>query len=378
MPSLARRYGGPVTALVGYVSAGAVRGVVSTVVGPRCDDVDQTWLQERMPGATIMSQRAAGQGPWSGAPAVLPTVARELRRADLVHVHGLLNPTSSLAARLGIGAGTPVVIGPFGTMSHYTFAHGHAFAKRLYFRMLDARNLRCASALHFTTAAEREEATWRGIDVNGRAYIVPPPYEVSTDAVRPPPTLEVPVVLFLGRLDPKKGVDVLLESWRHVVDECPTAQLRIAGSGSACYAAALHRRARSVLRDATSVQFLGFIGGADKSRHLGDASVVVLPSHHENFGIAVLDAVAAGVPVVVAPGVQLAPWVLEQGVGRVAERSPAVLARAIVDVLRDTALRQHVAAVGREVVARTYGPDAVAPALEAMYQGALACGTRRA
>jgi glycosyltransferase involved in cell wall biosynthesis len=376
MPSLTRHYGGPVTALVGYVSAGAVRGVISTVVGPRCDDADQAWLQERMPDATIVGARAAGQGPWAGAPAALRAVARELPRADLVHVHGLLNPTSSLAARLAIAAGRPVVIGPFGTMSRYTFSHRRAFAKHLYFRLLDARNLRGASALHFTTAAEREEAVGHGIDANGRSYVVPPPYDVAADEARPPATSAVPVVLFLGRLDPKKGVDVLLDSWSHVIDECPTAQLRIAGSGPARYTDALRRRAGTMLRGIASVQFLGFVGGADKSRHLRDASVLVLPSQHENFGIAVLDAVAAGVPVIVAPGVQLAPWVVEQEVGRVVERSPTVLARTILDVLRDTALRQRVAAVGRDVVARAYGPSVVAPALEAMYRGALAHASR--
>ena len=263
------------------------------------------------------------------------------------------------------------------TIPHYTFAHGHAFAKRLYFRMLDARNLRCASALHFTTAAEREEATWHGIDVNGRAYIVPPPYEVSTDAVRPPPTLKVPVVLFLGRLDPKKGVDVLLESWRHVVDECPTAQLRIAGSGSARYAAALQRRARSVLRDATSVQFLGFIGGADKSRHLGDASVVVLPFSREfrHRRIGCCSRRCASGRGAWGPACALGSRTGRGACGRAIPRG------ACPHHCRRVARHRpatHVAAVGREVVARTYGPDAVAPALEAMYQGALACGTRRA
>ena len=378
MPSLSSRYGGPVTALVGYVSAGAVRGVASTVVGPRCDDVDQTWLQERMPDATIISQRAAGQGPWSGAPSVLRAVARELPRADLVHVHGLLNPTSSLAARLGIGAGRPVVIGPFGTMSRYTFSHRRAFAKRLYFRMLDARNLRCASALHFTTAAEREEATWHGIDVDDRAYVVPPPYEASTDAVRVQAASEVPVVLFLGRLDPKKGVDVLLESWRHVVDECPTVQLRIAGSGAARYTAALHRRARAVLRDATSVQFLGFMGGADKSRHLGDASVLVLPSQHENFGIAVLDAVAAGVPVVVTPGVQLAPWVLEQRSGvwpsDPRRRLPAPFSRCCETPPCDSVSPRSVARSSHARSGRTPSRRRCRPCIA----GALARGTRSA
>ena len=70
----------------------------------------------------------------------------------------------------------PVVIGPFGTMSRYTFAHRRTMAKRMYFRAVDAPNLRRAAAIHFTTTAEREEARWHGIDFGDRAHVVPPPY----------------------------------------------------------------------------------------------------------------------------------------------------------------------------------------------------------
>ncbi len=376
MPNLSRSYGGPVTALTGFVSAGALRGVRSTVVGPRCSRDDLAWLRTEMPTATFVAESGPEQGPWTGAPSVLPAVQRLLAEVDVVHVHGLLNATSSGASRLAIRSRRPVVIGPFGTMSPYTFSHRRALAKRVYFSCFDAPNLRRASALHFTTPAERAEASWHHIDGNGRSYVVPPPYPTS-GMVRAPGAIaprDSPVVLFLGRLDPKKGIDVLLDSWGQVITAFPNAELRIAGSGETSYSETLRRRVAALGSRASSVRFLGFVGNSDKDRQLDEAFVLVLPSRHENFGIAVLDGVAAGVPVVVSPGVHLAPWVDEQSVGRVSERSPAAVGRAIVEVLSDDALRARVAAQGRDAVARAFSPDAVAPALHAMYEGALARG----
>ena len=84
-----------------------------------------------------------------------------------------------------------------------------------------------------------------------------------------------------------------------------------------------------------------------------------------------LEAVAAGVPVVVSPGVQLAPWVAERGLGVVAERDPAALADAILAVLSDAELRSRVARCGADAVVQDFGMPRVAPALLAMYHSAI-------
>jgi glycosyltransferase involved in cell wall biosynthesis len=114
--------------------------------------------------------------------------------------------------------------------------------------------------------------------------------------------------------------------------------------------------------------------GADKSAWLASASAWVLPSRHENFGIAVLEAVAAGVPVVVAPGVQLAPWVASQGLGVVADRTPSSVATAVLRVLDDAAMRTHARTDGATLAMQEFGPAAVAPRLRAMYEAAMAVG----
>jgi glycosyltransferase involved in cell wall biosynthesis len=374
MPSLDRAYGGPVQALLGYVASGELAGVRATVLGPRASADDAAWLRGELESADLIEAGPVGAGPWGAAPAVLARLRALLPSVDLVHVHGLLNPLSSGAARLARDR-RPVVIGPFGTLSRYTFSYRRAAAKRWYFRFADAPNLRGAEALHFTTDAERDEAAWHGIEFGSRAHVVPPPYRGSAPAT---PAAGVPgdapTVLYLGRLHPVKGIDLLIDAWPSVRARSPRARLVIAGSGPPAYEAMLRTRAASLGVHADSVGFPGFVQDADKARWLATAAACALPSRHENFGIAMLDAVAAGVPTVVTPGVQLAPWIEAQGVGVVSDRSTEAVALALVRVLNDAPLRARVRACGAASVARDFGPAAVAPALRAMYDAALNAG----
>ena len=346
MPNLTRQFGGPIEALIGFV-ASASPPASATIVGPPCPDAERAWLTSQLPPET----RIVFASPWGRT---LRDLARE---ADVVHVHGLLNPFSSNAASAALGSGRPLVLGPFGTLSRYTFTHRRRWLKQIYFAAIDAPLVRRAQALHFTTEAERDEAAWHGIDLTGRAHVVPPPWRSPLPSPRPHTGS---TILFLSRLHPKKGLDVLLDAWPLVRARSESARLVIAGSGEKRFDVAL-----------PGVEFKGFVTGEAKADCLANADVFVLPSHNENFGIAVLEAIAAGVPVVVTPGVQLAPWVADHRLGRVADRDPASLADAILAVLGDAELRSRVARSGAEAVIADFGIPRVAPALHAMYRSAI-------
>jgi glycosyltransferase involved in cell wall biosynthesis len=346
MPNLTRPFGGPIEALIGFVAA-ASPPASSTVVGPPCPDAEREWLAAQLPPAT----RIVFASPWGR------TIRELAGKADVVHVHGLLHPFSSSAASATLSSGRPLVLGPFGTLSRYTFTHRRRWLKQIYFAAIDAPFVRRAQALHFTTEAERDEAAWHGIDFTGRAHVVPPPWRWP---LLPPRTHTGSTVLFLGRLHPKKGLDVLLDAWPRVSASREAARLVIAGSGD-----------KSLVQEIPGVEFKGFVTGEAKADCLANADVFVLPSHNENFGIAVLEAIAAGVPVVVSPGVQLAPWVAERRLGLVADRDPAALADAILAVLGDAELRSRVARSGAEAVVADFGMPRVAPALLAMYRSAI-------
>jgi glycosyltransferase involved in cell wall biosynthesis len=176
-------------------------------------------------------------------------------------------------------------------------------------------------------------------------------------------------VLFLSRLDPKKGLEALLGAWPIIVAACPAAALVIAGDGRPRYRQALERRAEPF---AATVRFTGFVTGVEKRRLLAEASVLVLPSRHENFGVAVIDGLAAGLPVVVSPGVGLAAFVRERKLGLVTDSRPSSLADAVIAVLADTALRTRCATEGPRAVAHTFGTAVVGLGLRRMYDAAVA------
>ena len=342
MPNLTREFGGPIEALIGFVNA-AGDDVTATIVGPPCPDAERDWLAAQLP---------------SSARIVFGSSGDLVRRADVVHVHGLLNRFSSSAASATLSARRPLVLGPFGTLSRYTFTHRRRLLKRIYFTTIDAPSVRRAHAMHFTTEAERDEAAWHGIDFTGRAHIVPPPWRSPIPKYR---SRTGSTVLFLGRLHPKKGVDVLLDAWPRVSASREAARLVIAGAGD--------KRFESM--QMPGVEFAGFVSGDQKTACLANADAFVLPSHHENFGIAVLEAVAAGLPVVVSPGVQLAPWIAARRLGVVVERDPEALAQAILSVLGDAELRSRVARSGADAVVSDFGMPRVAPALLDMYRSAI-------
>jgi glycosyltransferase involved in cell wall biosynthesis len=297
--------------------------------------------------------------------------AAAARRDVVVHVHGTLDPVSSAGAYAALHSGRPLVLGPFGTLSRYTFASGRARRKRWYFRAVDAPLLRRATA-HFTSDGERDDAARHGIRFRGGSYVVPPPWRGAHEPDRHAAYVRGgATVLFLGRLDPVKGIELLLDAWPTVRARCPGARLVIAGGGPDGYVARLRARARALPGGDDDVSFAGFVSGAERTRALAEAAVCVLPSWHESFGVAVLDALGAGVPVVVTPTVALAAFVESSGLGIVSAATPEAVAAAVVSVVDDATLRSHAAAAGPAVVEHAFAPGVVAPALLAMYEGAV-------
>jgi glycosyltransferase involved in cell wall biosynthesis len=343
-----------------------------SVAAPACSSEDAAALAQFVSTSSLHFFRSYGSGAFTTSPRLVRWVSRSASAFDVVHVHGLLNPVSSLALRAAHQSGTPTIIRPFGTLSRYTFEHRRGTLKRAYFGVLERQNLRSAAALHFTTAAERDEAQWHDIDFTGRSFVVPPPYVTTPHetAARRDDTKE-PVAVFLSRLNPVKNVEALIAAWPAVRARVSRARLVIAGTGDAEYSGRLLEQVAQ-LGLADSVSFAGFVSGRDKAGLLASASVFVLPSHHENFGIAVLEALAAGVPVVVSDRVQLAPFIMANELGFVSSTDSGELSNALVRALLDTALRHRVLEAGPAAVMRDYSPQVIAPLLMSMYTAAAA------
>jgi len=374
-PSIAQSYGGPTYSLAGYIVASRLAGIDVTVASPRCAREDVEAFISRSGKTDVHLFRSVGSGAFVASPTLVRWVNQCAKDFDVVHVHGLFNSVSTLSARAAIGSPAAVVLRPFGTLSKYTFRHRRTALKRAYFALLERKNLRGAGGLHFTSDTERREADWHGVDFSGRAYVIPPSSLADMDGqVHHDGDDGVSRVLFVGRIDPIKNLESLLDAWLFVRRAMPSALLELAGEGNPDYVATLQRRA-AMNGIAGSVAFRGFASEEKKGRLLNAATLLVLPSHHENFGVVVLEALEAGVPVVVSPDVHLADFVRSEGVGKVAVANPPILADAILSVLCDDEVKNRARDFGPSIVARNFSPAVIGRLLSEMY-GAVLEGKR--
>jgi len=243
---------------------------------------------------------------------------------DVVHVHALFSYATIPGCRAAAHAPVPYVLRPLGTLSEWSLGH-RRWKKRPYYALLERSHLDMAAAIHVTSDAEAEDLARLGY--GDRTRVIPLGVDVGDrPPVRTRPEADQPLQLvYLSRLHPKKNIPMLLRAL--AVARAPV-ELTIAGDGDARYRAELETLAHS-LGLAERVRFVGHIEGDAKRRALADADCFILPSAHENFGIAVAEALGAGLPVILTPGVALASQVAAAGAGLVTEATEDAVAAAI-------------------------------------------------
>lgn len=322
-------------------------------------------LRDKLPPAVGLERFPMyGRHTAAFSPGLVGWLRRHVRSYDVVVVRTQLHPLSTAAMWVARAAGVPYVLTPHGTLSTYTFEHRNAAPKRLYFRALDGPLARGAALVQCTTENEAAELVAR--DPRLTVRVVPHAFEPGPEP-RPEP---VPGrVVFLSRLDPMKGFNVLLPAMAAVRAARPEAHLVVAGTGTPEYEAHLRAEVARLGLDA-AVTFAGFVGGEDKRRALAQAAVFALPSYRENFGIAVVEAMAAGVPVVVSPGVDIGGELARAGAGTVAERTPEAVAQAILALLADPAAARATGQRGRAFVEAAFTPAVVGRKLLDLYHQA--------
>jgi glycosyltransferase involved in cell wall biosynthesis len=235
--------------------------------------------------------------------------------------------------------------------------------------------LRGAAAIHYTTAGEQRLAEAAlGI---GRGVVIPLGVDealLTTPKVpgqfrqHYPSLARAPYVLILSRLHPKKAVDVFAEVFLDVTrrPEFGHWRLVIAGDGEARYVAALKRLVQQ-RGGGDRVLFTGWLSGAEKVGAIQDAALLALASHQENFGIAVVEALACGVPVLISRSVNLADEIEAAGSGWVAPLEREALARTLAEAIREDDERARRGAAGRAQALASFTWPPVAAELVRLY-----------
>jgi len=350
----ATRYGGPIFAVHGLCKALAARGhevevFTTNVDGDGVSDVplDRDVLLDGVRVRYFASELRRLYVSRSMR-AALRSRAAEF---DVVHVHSAFLWPPAAAARAAYAAGTPYVVSPRGMLVEELIRRKSRIVKRAWIGLVERRTFARAAAIHFTAQRELDDARNLGMPIP-RALVIPNGIDLPPLAPRP---RDANTILFLGRVNWKKGLDRLIEA----VDRVPAARLVIAGRDD--------ENAIATLPRSEHVTFAGEVAGERKEELLRTAAMLVLPSLSENFGNVVLEAMAHETPVIVTPAVGLADEVRRSGAGLVSDGDPESLASAIATLLADPARRESMGRRGREAAEQRYAWSRVAEELEAAY-----------
>ena len=321
-----------------------------------------------------------------------------VRSFDIVHIHAVFNHSSIAAARVCRRHLVPYVVRPLGTLDPWSLKQ-KSFRKSLFWSLAAKRMMADAATIHYTAQEEFDRVKDSlglthgnvvplGIgssdSVLGPQASPPAPveqYQLINQAVMqrvgtlprgqaetpPVPARRGPYILFLSRLHPKKGLDVLIKAFvaaqKH--QEFSEWRLVIAGNGDAAYVSSLKQLVSSNSADGF-VNFIGWVSGDEKRDVLRKASLLVLPSSQENFGLCVLEALAEGVPVVVSRDVNLANDIADAGAGWISAIDVVSLQKTISEAMAHEEQRLSRGLAGK-LFSKNFSWERIAEELEKMY-----------
>lgn len=293
-----------------------------------------------------------------------------IHQYDLLHIHAIFSYSSTAAMAIARLKQVPYVISPIGQLYQWSLQQS-AWKKQIYLKLIEQGNLNHSQALHFTSEQEQHEASLLNLSTQGFVQplglslprTIPDAHERLRKHLNVP--ADEPIILFLSRIHPKKGLDYLIPAIGKLAHHRFT--FVIAGSGDTEYEKQVESLTNCYgIQNRTHIT--GFVQGEFKDILMQGADLFALTSHSENFGIAVLEALAAGLPVLVTPGVALAELVKQQHLGYVAQLDVAAIASCIQQALEHPQQTKSIGSRARQLISEHYTWDKVVTNLSDIYR----------
>jgi glycosyltransferase involved in cell wall biosynthesis len=386
IPGIGARTGGPASSVLATARAlsraGVHAEVFTTDIGTAASARHITRLKpEDIDGPTDFPIHIAhARQPLRLAYA--PTLRKELARwadeFDVIHIHSLFLYPQYAAFRVAHERRIPYVVSPRGALDPYLRRRGR-LRKALTDLVWQRQMLNHAAALHLTSDTELELIA--DIAPQVRRCVIPNPVDWREYVDLPDPRAftskylggqSPPIVMYLGRISRKKQIGILIAAFARIAPLHPNAVLVIIGPDDEGLTPHL-RRAAMQLGVSSRTTFIGHLAGHEKRGALAAATIWVLPSATENFGVAAVEALAAGVPVILSPGVNISAKLGDAGACIVCEPEPGALAAEISALLEHPDRRLALATAGRRA-ARQFSPETVAAQLISLYESVIQAG----
>ena len=384
---LSPRGGGPPLAAVAMCRALANFGADVTLITP-AGETARNWLTVKGPVDLevldeLRADRAIRVRPFRTSwphkflnSGELTSLLEEIvPKIDIVHIHSLYRFTFLAAARFAYHNHVPYIVRPHGTFD--TFHRSRArLAKVVYHQLVERRWLNRAAAIHYTSEAEHYQAL--PLHLKPRGLVIPlglnlpQPQGDRERFLKSHPELRGKrVVVFLGRVTAKKGLDILVECLALLAVQYADVHLVIGGPDDEGYGRNVRRRA-SALGVGARITWLGMVSGHQKWDLLAAADAWTLPSRGENFGLAVIEALAAGAPVVVSDRVGIADVLTGSSAALVVGLGPREMSAAIGRLFNEPGLAERLRRNGPAVVGTHFAWSSIAEQLLSTYRALVA------
>lgn len=373
---IAERFGGPV------IMAKSI-GTQITKIGHNVsywstgDEVDKEELSA-IEGASVYD--LDWPQSWRRSKSFVSGLSSRVDSIDIMHINGFWLHPIYAASRISHAHNTPYILRPAGGLEPWGLKSTRLkwLKKKAYLNLIGKTMMRNATCLHAITSREAEH--FRQLGYRGQIIVVPNGIDIDRfttgdgrEAEKYWPNLRNrPVVLFMSRLSPEKGLDILIPLWADIVKQqtYKDAILVLAGPDDRGYSQTVEAMIKSY-NLGENFLMTGMIKGQKKLSLMQRADVFILPSYSENFGIVVIEALACGTPVITTTST---PWekLHKINAGRWVTPEKQELSQAVKELLdMSQAERQDMGSRGRKFVLENYKWDQIAEQLVMVYDSIL-------
>ncbi|MDT9340621.1 hormogonium polysaccharide biosynthesis glycosyltransferase HpsP [Trichodesmium erythraeum 21-75] len=387
LPSISLVYGGPSQMVIGLSTALATQNIDVTILTTNSNgDTGQPPLDVpinkpvKQNGYQIRYFPCSPFRRYKFSLQLLQWLNEHATEFDLAHIHALFSPVTTIAATVARTNNLPYILRPLGTLDPADLRKKKQL-KKIYVSLLEKRNIAHAAALHFTTTQEAKVSERFGLSTkdlvipNGVNTLENIQDENLVNSLRTQGVeVKHPIILFMSRIEPKKGLDLLLPALEKLLAQGVDFQFILAGANpqDPNYEAQIYSQIKAS-PIAKFTKIMGFVTGEIKTSLLRIADLFVLPSYYENFGIAVAEAMIAGTPVVISDQVYIYQDVANAEAGWVGGCKTEDMAALMKLALQDEAERKRRGLNAQELAKNNYSWQAIATQTIQAYEKIISC-----